>query len=104
FLNRLQRTMPLQADPTIIYALGRRFDGNLTRAHLDLDSPYNTYLHSGLPPTPIANPGRASIEAVLRPADVEDLYFVAKPDRSHHFSATLRDHERAVRRYQRRGR
>lgn len=100
FLNRLHRSIPLQADPTIIYALGEAFDGNLTRAHLNLDSPYNTYLHPGLPPTPIANPGRASIEAVLKPADVEDLYFVAKPDGSHHFSSSLRDHQRAVRRYQ----
>ncbi|MFQ6672109.1 MAG: endolytic transglycosylase MltG [Candidatus Tectimicrobiota bacterium] len=104
FLNRLRRGIPLQADPTVIYALGPRFDGNLTRAHLTLESPYNTYRHPGLPPTPIANPGRASIDAVLRPADVEDLYFVAKPDGSHHFSATVRDHERAVRRFQRRRR
>lgn len=104
FLNRLGRSILLQADPTVIYALGDGFDGNLTRDHLNLDSPYNTYRYSGLPPTPIANPGRASIEAVLRPADVEDLYFVAKPNGSHHFSATLREHERAVRRYQRRRR
>jgi UPF0755 protein len=100
FLNRLNRSIPLQADPTVIYALGERFDGNLSRSDMNLDSPYNTYLHPGLPPTPIANPSRSSIEAVLRPADVEDLYFVAKPDGSHHFSATLKDHKRAVRKYQ----
>lgn len=100
FLNRLRRSIPLQADPTIIYALGESFDGNLTKAHMNLDSPYNTYLYAGLPPTPIANPGLASIEAVLKPEDVKDLYFVAKPDGSHHFSATLQDHKRAVRRFQ----
>jgi UPF0755 protein len=104
FLNRLHRSIPLQADPTVIYALGENFDGNLTRAHMNLDSPYNTYLYPGLPPTPIANPGHASIEAVLNPADTEDLFFVAKPDGSHHFSASLQDHKRAVRRYQMRRR
>lgn len=100
FLNRLKRSIPLQADPTIIYALGQGFDGNLTRAHLNMDSPYNTYLHVGLPPTPIANPSRDSIEAVLHPADVKDLYFVAKPDGSHQFSTSLLEHKKAVRRYQ----
>lgn len=100
FINRLRRSTPLQADPTIIYALGERFNGNLSRSDMNLDSPYNTYLNDGLPPTPIANPSRSSIEAVLRPAEVKDLYFVAKPDGSHHFSATLKDHKRAVRKYQ----
>lgn len=100
FLNRVRRSIPLQADPTIIYALGESFNGNLTKADMNLDSPYNTYVYAGLPPTPISNPGLASIEAVLKPLDVKDLYFVAKPDGSHHFSSTLQDHKRAVRKYQ----
>jgi UPF0755 protein len=102
FWNRLRIGMPLQSDPTIIYALelAGRFDGNLRRADLELDSPYNTYRFPGLPPGPIASPGEASIEAVLRPADTRYLYFVSKNDGSHHFSASYSEHMDAVRRYQ----
>src|SRR5690606_4426426 len=87
YLNRLRVGMPLQADPTVIYALQREgtYDGNLTRANLQFDSPYNTYRYRGLPPGPIASPGRASIEAVLRPAAVDYLYFVSRNDGSHVF-------------------
>ncbi|MEW6218591.1 MAG: endolytic transglycosylase MltG [Thermodesulfobacteriota bacterium] len=99
FLNRLRLDMPLQADPTVIYGL-ERFDGNLTRQHLASDSPYNTYVHRGLPPGPIANPGRAALEAVLAPAAVPYLYFVAKNDGSHQFSTDFAAHSQAVRRYQ----
>jgi len=101
FVRRLQRGMRLQTDPTVIYGLGEGFDGNLRKHHLrDRTNPYNTYRHGGLPPTPIALPGRASIHAVLHPAPGDALYFVAKGDGSHHFSATLEEHARAVRRYQ----
>lgn len=99
FLNRLQRNMRLQADPTVGY--GRLVAGDrLTRHDLQEPTPYNTYLIRGLPPGPIANPGRASIEAVLRPAAGRYLYFVSKNDGSHHFSLTLAEHNRAVARYQ----
>lgn len=101
--NRLKKNMPLQADPTVIYGLDA-FDGNLTRRDLASDTPYNTYLHRGLPPGPICSPGAASLEAALDPAPVGYLYFVARGDGSHHFSATYRQHARAVRRYQRRRR
>lgn len=102
FWNRLERGMPLQSDPTIIYALKREddFDGNLRRAHLKMDSPYNTYVVAGLPPGPIASPGRGAIDAVLYPADTSYLFFVSKNDGSHHFSSTHREHTAAVRKYQ----
>ena len=101
FVRRLQRGMRLQTDPTVIYGMGSDFDGNLRRVHLDDDSnTYNTYRHLGLPPTPIALPGRESIHAALHPADGEDLYFVARGDGGHVFSATLTAHESAVRKYQ----
>ena len=93
--------MRLQTDPTIIYGLGESFDGNLRRRHLtDSDNPYNTYRHHGLPPTPIALPGRAAIHAALHPDDGSALYFVARGDGGHIFSDTLAEHERAVRKYQ----
>ncbi|GIX30382.1 MAG: hypothetical protein KatS3mg124_0854 [Porticoccaceae bacterium] len=100
FLRRLARGMRLQTDPTVIYGLGEAFDGNLTRAHLRADHPYNTYRVAGLPPTPIANPGRAAIHAVLHPAAGDELYFVARGDGSHAFARTLEEHRRLVRRYQ----
>ncbi|MEM0952675.1 MAG: endolytic transglycosylase MltG [Pseudomonadota bacterium] len=101
FVRRLENGMRLQTDPTVIYGLGEGFDGNLRRRHLnDLNNIYNTYRHSGLPPTPIALPGRAALRAALQPADGEALYFVARGDGSHQFSATLADHEAAVRKYQ----
>lgn len=100
FVRRLARGMRLQADPTVIYGLGERFDGNLRRRDLRRDTPYNTYTRRGLPPTPICLPGRAAIRAVLHPAAGDALYFVAKGDGSHHFSATLEEHRRAVVRYQ----
>ncbi len=99
FLNRLKRKMRLQSDPTVIYALPR-FDGNLRRSDLAYDSPYNTYRVRGLPPGPIANPGLASIRAVLHPAPVAHLYFVATQKGGHKFSRTYREHQRAVARYQ----
>jgi len=100
FTRRLDLGMKLQADPTVIYGLGERFDGNITRAHLRENTPYNTYVHKGLPPTPIALPGRAAIHGVLHPQEGDSLFFVAKGDGSLHFSATLAEHNRAVRRYQ----
>jgi UPF0755 protein len=92
--------MKLQTDPTVIYGLGERFAGDITRAHLRQDNPYNTYVREGLPPTPIALPGRDAINAVLHPRAGDSLYFVAKGDGSHHFSANLAEHNEAVRRYQ----
>jgi len=100
FVRRLELGMKLQTDPAVIYGLGEAFAGNLTRAHLDQDGPYNTYTRTGLPPTPIALPGRDALRAVLHPAAGNSLYFVAKGDGSHYFSATLEEHNRAVRRYQ----
>ena len=100
FVSRLQQGMALQTDPTVIYGLGDGFDGNLTRRHLGAESPYNTYRRRGLPPTPIALPGQASIEAALHPAEGDYLYFVARGDGSSEFSATLDEHVRAVRRFQ----
>jgi UPF0755 protein len=99
FHNRLKRHIPLQSDPTVIYALPD-FTGNLTRKHLSRASPYNTYRVKGLPPGPIANPGAKSLEAALYPADVNYLYFVSKNDGSHYFSMTLVEHNRAVQYYQ----
>lgn len=104
FVNRLRRGMLLQSDPTTIYGLGERFDGNLRKRDLQADTPYNTYLRAGLPPTPIALPGKASIEAALRPADVPALYFVSRGDGTSEFSDDLPSHNRAVSRYQRGGR
>ena len=101
FHNRLKLGMPLQSDPTVIYGLGERFDGNLRKRDLTAESPYNTYLHPGLPPTPIAMPGLASLKAVLHPASSRALYFVARGDGSSHFSQTLEEHNQAVNRYQR---
>lgn len=101
FHNRLQRGIPLQCDPTVIYGIAD-FDGNITRRHLRTPTPYNTYLFTGLPPGPIANPGLASIQAVLSPAKKDYLYFVAKGDGTHVFSSRLADHNRAVRRFQKR--
>lgn len=104
FLNRLKKGMPLQTDPTVIFALRRagRWDGNIRKKDLEIDSPYNTYRRAGLPPGPIASPGRAALLAVLDPAPVADLYFVSRNDGSHEFNETLAAHERAVDRYQRR--
>jgi UPF0755 protein len=103
FLNRLKRRMRLESDPTVIYGL-KSFDGNLKRKDLRVRSPYNTYINFGLPPGPIANPGRESLMAVLRPAKTDYLYFVSRNDRSHYFSATLKEHNRAVVKYQKRRR
>ncbi len=102
--NRLKRGMRLQADPTVIYGLGAAFDGNLTRAGLEDDTPYNTYTRHGLPPGPICSPGRAALEAAIHPAKVPYLYFVARGDGGHQFSATYAQHVKAVDKYQRRGR
>lgn len=100
FVRRLEKGMRLQTDPTVIYGLGMDFDGNLRRRDLLSDTPYNTYTRSGLPPTPIAMPGADAIHAALHPDDSDKLYFVARGDGSHHFSATLEEHNRAVTEYQ----
>jgi len=99
FHNRLRLGMPLQSDPTVIYGL-TLFDGNLTREHLEDVSPYNTYRWKGLPPGPIANPGRAALEAAVAPAATSALYFVSRNDGTHEFSTSLAQHNRAVRHYQ----
>ena len=101
FHQRLRRNMRLQTDPTVIYGLGDAFDGDLRRQDLERDSPYNTYTRNGLPPTPIALPGAGSLEAAVTPEISEAVYFVAtgRGDGSHYFSATLEEHERAVRDY-----
>lgn len=101
FVRRLRKNMRLQTDPTVIYGMGDTFDGNLRRRDLRRDTPYNTYVHKGLPPTPIAMPGKASIRAAMHP-DEEDsaLYFVARGDGSHYFSSSLEEHQQAVRKYQ----
>ncbi len=101
FHNRLRRKIPLQCDPTVIYGIPN-FDGNLTRHHLRTLTSYNTYLFTGLPPGPIANPGLAAMQAVLSPAETNYLYFVARGDGTHVFSSRLADHNRAVRRFQKR--
>ncbi|GAA0685894.1 endolytic transglycosylase MltG [Marinobacterium maritimum] len=100
FVRRLKRGMRLQTDPTVIYGMGDRYQGNITRADLKRPTPWNTYVISGLPPTPIALVGREAIEAALHPVDGKALYFVAKGDGSHQFSNSLQEHNRAVRRYQ----
>lgn len=102
YRNRLRLGMPMQADPTVIFALQRagRWNGNLTRADLAFDSPYNTYRYPGLPPGPIAAPGRRAIEAVVRPAAVDFLYFVSRNDGTHVFAATLAEHNRNVQEWQ----
>jgi UPF0755 protein len=101
FVNRLRNGMPLQTDPAVIYGLGERFDGNLRKRDLLADTPYNTYTRNGLPPTPIAMPGKASLEAAVRPEPTKALYFVARGDGSSEFSDTLAAHNRAVNQYQR---
>jgi UPF0755 protein len=101
FVNRLKLGMLLQTDPAVIYGMGAAFDGNLRKRDLLSDGPYNSYTRAGLPPTPIALPGRASIEAALRPADTSALYFVSRGDGTSHFSSTLAEHNRAVDTYQR---
>jgi UPF0755 protein len=102
YQNRLRIGMPLQCDPTVIYALilAGRWNGNLTREDLRMDSPYNTYRYRGLPPGPIASPGRASIEAVIKPATVPYLYFVSRNDGTHVFASTLAEHNRNVAEWQ----
>ncbi|MCA3243073.1 MAG: endolytic transglycosylase MltG [Rubrivivax sp.] len=100
FVNRLRIGMPLQTDPTVIYGLGASFDGNLRRRDLETDGPFNTYTRGGLPPTPIALPGLASLRAAVRPERTKALYFVAKGDGRSAFSENLADHNRAVTRYQ----
>lgn len=104
FVRRLERGMRLQTDPTVIYGMGEAFDGNIRRRDLRTDTPYNTYTRGGLPPTPIALPSAEAIEAVMHPAAGDALYFVSRGDGSHVFSATLEEHNRAVRRYQLGGR
>ena len=99
FHNRLRIGMMLQTDPTVIYGLGERFDGNLRKRDLQADSPYNTYTRAGLPPTPIAMPGKDALLAAVQPARTRALYFVAKGDGASHFSATLDEHNQAVSRY-----
>ncbi len=101
FVNRLRIGMPLQTDPTVIYGMGARFDGNLRKRDLQTDTPYNTYLRRGLPPTPIAMPGEASLRAVMQPVQSKAIYFVSRGDGSSEFSETLDAHNRAVDKYQR---
>jgi UPF0755 protein len=101
FINRLRQGMPLQTDPSVIYGLGTAFDGNLRKRDLLADTPYNTYTRAGLPPTPIAMPGKAALLAAVRPDATKALYFVSRGDGSSEFSDTLADHNRAVNQYQR---
>ena len=103
FINRLKAGMPLQSDPTVIYGMGPNFDGNLRKRDLQADGPFNSYLRKGLPPTPIALPGRAALQAVLNPPASSYLYFVARGDGSSAFSRTLEEHNRAVSKYQKGG-
>lgn len=103
FVRRLEKRMRLQTDPTVIYGLGEKFDGNLRRRDLVRDNPYNTYRRSGLPPTPIAMPGKESIRAALHPEGGDALYFVARGDGSHEFNDNLRDHNQAVVKFQLKG-
>ena len=101
FVNRLNLNMPLQTDPTVIYGIGPKFDGNLRKTDLRRDSAYNTYMYKGLPPTPIAMPSKESLLAVIYPAKSDAVYFVARGDGSSHFSKTLKEHESAVDQFQR---
>ena len=101
FVNRLRLGMPLQTDPTIIFGLGTAFDGNLRKRDLQTDTPYNTYLRTGLPPTPISIPGKAALLAAVHPEPTKALFFVARGDGTSEFSETLSEHNRAVNRYQR---
>jgi UPF0755 protein len=103
FLNRLKKKMRLETDPTVIYGI-KDFSGNLKKKHLTQRTPYNTYVIRGLPPGPIANPGKEAIEAVLFPATTDYLYFVSKNDGSHYFSKTLVEHNKAVQKYQKKRR
>lgn len=100
FTRRLRMGMKLQTDPTVIYGMGESFDGNIRRKDLREDTPYNTYVHKGLPPSPICMPGRDALHAAVNPASGKALYFVGKGDGSHAFSATLKEHNAAVRKYQ----
>ena len=100
FVNRLRKGMLLQTDPTVIYGLGEKFDGNLRKRDLQADTPYNTYTRDGLPPTPIAMPGADALAAAANPASGDSLFFVARGDGSHYFSASLAEHNAAVRKYQ----
>jgi UPF0755 protein len=101
FTRRLNRGMRLETDPTVIYGIGDKFDGNITRRHLRQPTPYNTYVIKGLPPTPIAMPGREAIQAALHPSEGNALFFVARGNGAHYFSATYREHKAAVNKYQR---
>jgi UPF0755 protein len=100
FVNRLRKGMLLQTDPTVIYGIGEKFDGDIRRKDLQIDTPYNTYTRAGLPPTPIALPGAAALHAALHPAKTDALYFVSRGDGSSKFSSTLSEHNRAVNQYQ----
>jgi UPF0755 protein len=100
FTRRLKKGIPLQTDPTVIYALGKTYDGNIRQQDLKLDNPYNTYVYKGLPPTPIAMPGRSALQAAVNPTPGDTLYFVAKGDGSHYFSASYSEHACAVIEYQ----
>ena len=100
-INRLRSNMLLQTDPTVIYGIGEKFDGNLSKKDLQKDHQYNTYIRPGLPPTPIAMPGLSSIKAALNPEKTKALYFVSKGNGESHFSNTLKEHNRAVAKYQR---
>ena len=100
FINRLLIPMRLQTDPTVIYGMGARYDGNIRKRDLTTDTPYNTYTRDGLPPTPIALPGWGSLRAAVKPAQSNKLYFVGKGDGTHYFSSSLEEHNRAVGKYQ----
>ena len=100
FANRLRKGMRLQTDPTVIYGMGERYDGNIRKQDLTTDTPWNTYTREGLPPTPIAMPGEGALRAAMHPAESDFLYFVSRGDGSHEFSRTLVEHNRAVARYQ----
>ena len=102
--NRLKLGMRLECDPTVIYGMGEDFHGNLRKKDLQLESPYNTYVIYGLPPGPISNPGKGSLEAAVNPAPVDYLYFVSRGDGTHKFSSRYREHLGAVRKYQKRRR